>query len=212
MVTCGGQSKSSITRMINLRAAAGSYGPLLRTTFLLIRLCHFIQSWTSSSLLCVSVRLYPNQGIFNRQSGKLLIFVYIVRGMLQWQTGLRALTRLQPQNARLGIIQPLDSHFRREQSFHALSTVSPNLENKRFNESLTPEHAIYLSTSTDPLFNLTLEDWYVSFKLLVSSGFWRFTFILNVTFTHVVMSTLDFCHLQAFSQRLRLLTAPVDLP
>ena len=29
--------------------------------------------------------------------------------------------------------------------------------------SLSPEHDIYISTSTDPFFNLTLEDWYVSF-------------------------------------------------
>lgn len=91
--------------------------------------------------------------------------------MLQWQTGRRVMTRLQPQNARLEIIPSLASHFRRKQSFQALSTVSPNLESKGFNEYLTPEHAIYLSTSTDPLFNLTLEDWYVSLKLLVLSGF-----------------------------------------
>ena len=30
--------------------------------------------------------------------------------------------------------------------------------------SLSPEHDIYISTSTDPFFNLTLEDWYVSFS------------------------------------------------
>ena len=29
--------------------------------------------------------------------------------------------------------------------------------------SLSPEHDIYISTSTDPFFNLTLEDWYVSY-------------------------------------------------
>jgi len=81
------------------------------------------------------------------------------------------MTRLKPQSARLEIIQSLAPHFRRKQSFQALSTVSPNLESKGFNEYLTPEHAIYLSTSTDPLFNLTLEDWYVSLKLLVLLGF-----------------------------------------
>lgn len=29
--------------------------------------------------------------------------------------------------------------------------------------SLSPEHDIYISLSTDPFFNLALEDWYVSF-------------------------------------------------
>ena len=29
--------------------------------------------------------------------------------------------------------------------------------------SLSPNHDIYISTSTDPFFNLSLEDWYVSF-------------------------------------------------
>ena len=32
--------------------------------------------------------------------------------------------------------------------------------------SLSPEHDIYISTSTDPFFNLSLEDWYVSFSEL----------------------------------------------
>ncbi|KIM35162.1 hypothetical protein M413DRAFT_368643 [Hebeloma cylindrosporum] len=79
--------------------------------------------------------------------------------MRQWQTGRRVLTRLQPQNARLGIIHSLASHSRHKQSFQTLSTVSQTLEHKGLNESLTPEHAIYVSSSTDPLFNLTLEDW-----------------------------------------------------
>lgn len=147
----------------------------------------------------------PNLVPLNRNSGVLPILLYVVRGMLQWQTGRRVLTRLYPQNA---IVQSLASHFGRKQSFQALSTVAPGLESKRFNEFPTPEHAIYISTSTDPLFNLTLEDWYVSFKLLVLSGFsevyFRFECGVHARF-------LNFCH-QAFSQSLCFVTTFVDLP
>src|SRR5882757_9473445 len=54
------------------------------------------------------------------------------------------------------------------------SSVSRRYESSKLEPPpLSPEHDIYISTSTDPFFNLTLEDWYVSIIYLSSADFFE---------------------------------------
>ena len=85
--------------------------------------------------------------------------------MFRWHS-----TRLRVISTRTGTDNAINSrsslsiHWR-ELAFRTItSDVSRSHEPSKLEPpSLSPGHDIYISTSTDPFFNLTLEDWYVSF-------------------------------------------------
>ncbi|KAF8165756.1 hypothetical protein B0H34DRAFT_832108 [Crassisporium funariophilum] len=84
--------------------------------------------------------------------------------MLPWHTARRVcvLTRFQSVHGYQASSSSLGSSCWRRESLRRFSgaTVSPDKNTSSGDsEPLSPEHDIYISNSTNPFFNLTLEDW-----------------------------------------------------
>ena len=89
-----------------------------------------------------------------------------LKAMLRWHSTRLLSARTRTDDRVLLASLSWTSIFWQRYAFRTITSgVSRSYElSHPAGQELSPEHDIYISTSTDPFFNLTLEDWYVFFR------------------------------------------------